>query len=66
MEIWRTGDATQRIFGMAIQGTTNVAMGLHGGHGQPDDGTSIRVVGTNGTAAANDILCYAMTGEVIQ
>lgn len=67
LEVWRTGDATQRIFGTGIQGTTNVV----GAYTAGTDNTLttaqvIRVIGTNGTAAANDILCYAMTGEVIQ
>lgn len=66
MEIWRTGAATQRIFGMGIQGTTNVVGAYTAGTDDLSTALTIRVIGTNGTAAANDILCYAMTGEVIQ
>lgn len=67
LEIWRTGDAAQRIFGTGYQGTTNIAMAYTAGTDNTlTTAQVIRVVGTNGTAAANDILCYGMVGEVIQ
>lgn len=67
LEVWRTGDATQRIFGTGYQGTTNVAMGYTAGTDNTlTTAQVIRVIGTNGTAAANDILCYGMVVEVIQ
>lgn len=66
LEVWRTGAATQRIFGTGYQGTTNVAMAYTAGADDLTAAQVIRVIGTNGTAAANDILCYGMVGEVIQ
>lgn len=66
LEIWRTAAATQRIFGTGYQGTTNIAMAYTAGTDDFSTALTIRVIGTNGTAAANDILCYGMVGEVIQ
>lgn len=67
--VTRTGAATQKFFGSGMAGTgslTPVAEVYTAGTDALTAGVVIKCTGTNGTAAANDIIAQAMITELIK
>jgi hypothetical protein len=67
--VMRTGAATQGVFGSGIGGTgsvTPIAATYNGGTDSLTAGVVIKCTGTNGTAAANDVIARGMITELIK
>jgi hypothetical protein len=67
--VMRTAAATQKVFGSGMAGTgsiTPVAEYYNAGTDNLAAGVVIKCTGTNGTAAANDIVANAMITEMIK
>lgn len=67
--VMRTGAATQKVFGSGMAGTgslTPVAEYYNAGTDALTAGVLIKCTGTNGTAAANDIVANGLITELIK
>lgn len=66
LDIYRTGAATNRVFGTGLVGVTPVAMAYTAGTDDHSTALTISATAANGAAVANETSIYAMIGEVIQ
>jgi hypothetical protein len=66
LEVFRTGSSTQYVSGSGIVDVTPVSPFTNTASAETDTAAIvIKCTGTNGTAAANDIVCEALTVELI-